>query len=137
MQGAQQFNPSHPQLIPTMNPTIANNPCALFWAPFNRFELRLPAQAVLDIAQPGPNDDAVAYWAPRINRYEFGTGHAWAPTPDAIRAELQEYGAWDADELADDEANWRRVVWTAAHNVAESDEPDCSEPMTATQAATA
>lgn len=39
--------------------------------------------------------------------------------PDAIRDELREYGAWDADELADDEQNRARIVWIAAGNIRE------------------
>ncbi len=39
--------------------------------------------------------------------------------PDKIRAELGEYGAWDEDELEDDEANRRRIVWIAAGNIRE------------------
>lgn len=112
-----------------MKTAITDNPDALFWASFNRCEIRLPGRAVADIAQQGANDEAVAYWAPRIKRYECGEGHAWAPTPDRIREELQEYGAWDAEELADDEANWRRLLWCAAWNIAEDDEPDGAEAV--------
>ena len=113
-----------------MKLTIADNPDALFWATFNRFELRIPGQAVLDIAQPGPADSAVDYWAGRINRYAWGEDHAWAPTPARVREELREYGAWDDDDLLDDDENWHRIVWMAACNIAEDEEPDCGEPAT-------
>ena len=33
--------------------------------------------------------------------------------PTAIRNALRPYGAWDTDELADDEANRNRIVWLA------------------------
>ena len=105
------------------------NPAALYWASFNRFEFRLPGQAVIDCAHSGACDDDVAHWAPKVNRYEAGERHAWAPTPDKLRAELAEYGAWDDAELADDDANWRRIVWLAAGNIKEDDAPDCSEPV--------
>jgi hypothetical protein len=39
--------------------------------------------------------------------------------PDDIRSELKEYGAWDADELADDDQNRARILWIAAGNVME------------------
>jgi len=39
--------------------------------------------------------------------------------PDGIRAELEEYGAWDTEELADDNANRKRIVWIAAGNIME------------------
>lgn len=103
------------------------NPSALYWASFNRFELRLPGEAVLDIAQSGPNDEAVTYWAPRIYEQVEKDGFQNCPTPDKVRAELKEYGAWDADELSDDAANWQRLVWCTAWSISEA--PDCTEPV--------
>ena len=110
-----------------MKPEIQND--KLYWHTSNYFEFRLPGEAITDICQSGANDEAVAYWAPRINRYEFGEGHAWAPTPEKLRKDLHEYGAWDSEELADDDANWQRVVWLAAWNIYEGDLDD-SEPVT-------
>lgn len=104
------------------------NPALTYWASFNRFSLRLTGEAVCDIAQSGANDDAVAYWVDRVEYCKNLLGQDQA-TPDAIRAELKEYGAWDADELADDEANRRRIVWCAAWNIAEDEAPDSSEPL--------
>lgn len=112
-----------------MKTKIIDNPDALFWASFNCFELRIPGAAVADIARPGDAAEAVDYWIPRITRYEWGEDHTWAPTPERIRNELREYGAWDDNELADDAANWRRIVWLAACNINEDDAPDCSEPV--------
>lgn len=51
------------------------------------------------------------------------------PTPDKIRKELDEYGAWDEKELADDAENWERLVWLAAWNIYEDETPDCSAPV--------
>ena len=106
---------------------------ALYWASFDRFELRLPGEAVEDIAQPGDNLPAVKYWAGAIRElarelFAGDEGNPWNPTPEKIRAELGEYGAWDEAELSDDGQNWRRLVWLAAWDIAEQDEPDCSEP---------
>jgi len=42
--------------------------------------------------------------------------------PDDIREELAEYGAWDEEELADDEENALRILWIAAGNIAEDEE---------------
>lgn len=109
--------------------THSLDPQALYWASFNRFSLRLSGQAVHDIAQQGSNDEAVEYWHSRIDFDETDLVGRIRSTPDAIRAELKEYGAWDAEELADDEANRRRIVWIAAHNIAEDDSPDCSEAL--------
>lgn len=82
---------------------------------FDRFEISMTRDASLDCSHPGDCDDEVAYWAPRIERPADCT-------PEALRAELREYGAWDDDELADDEANWRRIVWLAAGNIREETE---------------
>jgi hypothetical protein len=32
---------------------------------------------------------------------------------ETLRQELKEYGAWDADELADHDANQSRILWLA------------------------
>lgn len=104
------------------------NPAKTYWATFNRFSVRLRGEAVLDIAQSGANDEAVAYW---VDRAEFPKNlrNEVTATPDSIRAELKEYGAWDKEELADDAANRARIVWQAAWNIADDDAPDSSDPL--------
>lgn len=82
---------------------------------FDRFMIAMPQEAVNDMSGPGPADDAVRYWEPKIAR-EPGV------TPEALRAELREYGAWDAEQLADDNANWERILWIAAGNIRERGE---------------
>lgn len=37
----------------------------------------------------------------------------------AIREELTEYGAWDAEELSDEAMNRARIVWIAAGDIRE------------------
>ena len=103
-------------------------PDRLYWASGNYVQFRIPGQAILDICHSGPNDDAVNGWAAKISRYEFGEAHA-APTPDRIRHQMEEYGAWDSEELEDDSANWERLVWSFAWSIREEDEPDCSDPV--------
>lgn len=49
---------------------------------------------------------------------------AW--DPETLQAELAEYGAWEETELADHEANIKRMVWIACNDVAENPE-DYSE----------
>jgi hypothetical protein len=109
--------------------SIIDNPDTLYWASFNRFELRISGAAVAGCAHPGPCDSDVAYWAPQVREQMERDNFPNKPTPEKIRAELAEYGAWDDSELADDAANWERLVWIAAGNVADEDEPDCSEPV--------
>ena len=36
-----------------------------------------------------------------------------------LRDELREYGAWDAAELADHDANLQRLLWLAASSIVE------------------
>jgi hypothetical protein len=73
--------------------------------------LTMPVQCVRDCSASGPVDDAVAYWVDRVQ---------WdGIDADGIRAELAEHGAWDDDELADDDANRERFLWIAAGSVAD------------------
>lgn len=37
--------------------------------------------------------------------------------PETLAAELQGYGAWDADELADHETNLTRLLWIACGDI--------------------
>ncbi len=39
--------------------------------------------------------------------------------PDTLARELKEYGAWDANELADHEQNLQRLLWLAAGDIVE------------------
>ncbi len=105
------------------------DPSALCWATFNCFELRLPGQCVLDCAHSGQCDDDVEAWKPKIIAQIESDNFPNRPTPEAIREELSEYGAWDEEELADDDANMDRLIWSAANNIREDDERDCSEPI--------
>lgn len=83
--------------------------------PFNRFGLQMTLQEARGASHQGRCDDDVADLVrqPKIRRQLDKIG------PDKIRAELREYGAWDADELADDSANRARIVWIAAGNIAD------------------
>lgn len=100
------------------------NPAALYWASFNHFELRLPGAAVMGCSHSGQCDADVAHYAPQTERPARCTAQA-------LRDELREYGAWDDNELQDDTANWQRIIWIAAGNIADEDTPDCSEPVRA------
>jgi len=39
--------------------------------------------------------------------------------PEAIAAELKEYGAWDEIQLQDHDENIQRILWIAAGNISE------------------
>ena len=107
------------------------NPTALYWASFNRFEMRISGECVADCSHSGPCDADVERHAPKVRAQMESDSFPNRPTPDSIRAELKEHGAWDAEELLDDDANWLRLVWIAACNVAEAESPDCSDPVSA------
>lgn len=85
----------------------------LRWASFNRFEFQMPAEAVESCHHQGTCDSDVEYWAPKIERPA-------SITPEILAAELKEYGAWTAEELADDAQNWRRIIWIAAADIQEN-----------------
>lgn len=118
-----------------MNPDI--DPAALYWATFNHVQFRIPGAAVLDICKSGDNADSVAEHLPEVRRLTAELypepGNPWEPTATRIREELAEHGTWDETELADEEANWSRLLWLGAWNVFEDDERDSSEPVPPTE----
>lgn len=79
---------------------------------FTRFSLELPIDAISDCSHQGQCYDDVAYWADKITRPD-------EITPEALRSELKEFGAWDSQELDDDSQNWHRLIWIAAGNIKE------------------
>lgn len=85
------------------------------FASFNRFELQMTMAQAESASHQGRCDDDVAALLEcrKIVRQLDKIG------PDKIRSELKEYGAWDAEELADDAANRARIVWIAAGNIRE------------------
>jgi hypothetical protein len=80
------------------------------FAQFNRFEIELPLECIEACSHSGACDDDVAHWKP-ILKLKID--------PELLARELQEYGAWDAEELADHEANLDRIIWLAASDLSE------------------
>ena len=82
---------------------------------FTRFTLDIPEHVALKCSHPGPCDDDVeqALLNPQVDA-ELSR----IPASD-IRNELAEYGAWDDEELSDDLANRRRILWIASSNIRE------------------
>lgn len=104
-------------------------PDKTYWATGNYHEFRIQGEAILDICHSGDNSHAVEAWADKVKELADKDGFKNRPTPESIRRELRERGAWDDDELKDDEQNWNRLLWTAAWDIFDSDEPDHSEPI--------
>lgn len=85
------------------------------YATFNRFEIELTKEQALNASHPGPCDQDVKALLslPKVRRQLDKI------PADKIREELKEYGAWDSEELADDQANRTRIIWIAAGNIRE------------------
>lgn len=84
------------------------------YADFNQgFSIEMTKKQALSASHPGPCDDEV----------KALLQNAWIAKqldligPSKIREELKEYGAWDEQELSDNEANRARIVWIAAGNI--------------------
>lgn len=82
---------------------------------FNRFTLTITKEQARTGAHPGPCDDDIKdlLTVPAIRRQLDKL------PPEAIKAELKEYGAWDEDELNDQQENRARILWIACGNVLE------------------
>lgn len=61
-------------------------------------------------SRPGAMDDRVRETIPNVE---------WLGSAEVVRRSLRGYGAWDSDELADDDANRARALWIAACDIAE------------------
>jgi hypothetical protein len=86
---------------------------------FERFEITMTRAQALSCSQPGRDaspDIERLLTDPRIAR------QARKLDRDKLREELDEYGAWGDAELADHDANIRRILWIAAGNIREESE---------------
>lgn len=87
-------------------------PFKKYTAYFERFEITMTGEQADDMSPPGEDaSEAVKYWKSSIA----------LPNADDIRAELEETGAWDAEELEDDQKNEERILWMAAGNIREEE----------------
>lgn len=123
----EDFTREHDQWTTTEHHELY--PSLIYWASFNRFELRLPGQCVIDCSRGGDCGADVEAWTGRIRELIERDGFKNRPTPELIRDELEEYGAWDAGQLADDGANFERLVWLAACSIGEDEQRDHSQPV--------
>ena len=106
-------------MLPAEDVPVADNE-QTYWASTGsgRIELQLTRDDVERMAHQGQCDADVAELRelPRIAKQLAGIN------ADALRQELREYGAWDAAELADHDANLDRILFLLAWDVKESDE---------------
>ena len=87
---------------------------------FDRFTISMTLAQARECSAPGR--DAEPYIVallrdPRITRQLAKISAA------TVAAELRECGAWSHDELADHDANLRRILWLAASNLREEHQP--------------
>lgn len=79
---------------------------------FNRFSFEMPEEAIADLSGGGSKDEAAKFWKKKVDRPA-------EITKEKLILELQEYGAWNSQELEDDDQNWARILWIAANNISE------------------
>ena len=91
---------------------------AIECAIFERFDLEMTIEQAESCSHQGNCDEDVAELIeqPEIIAQIEKIG------PDAIRGELEEWGAWNDDELENDQENVLRILWIAAGNI--TDEVD-------------
>lgn len=82
-------------------------------AHFDRFSITLTKDQARSASHQGQCDCDVA----ELSRVPAIARQLAKITPEALRAELKEYGAWDAAELADHDQNLQRILWLAAGNI--------------------
>ncbi len=83
-------------------------------ATFERFDIAMTLAQAESCSQPGRDaepDVLVLMADPKIKRQRTKID------PELIRQELREYGAYDTEELLDEEANWQRILWISACDI--------------------
>lgn len=85
------------------------------WTSFNNLEIEMTLRQAESCAHQGDclHDVRTLMEHPLIKRQRKRLD------PELIRQELAEYGSWSEEELADDEANWQRILWIGACDIAE------------------
>lgn len=85
------------------------------FATFDRFAIQLTKAQAAQCSHSGHCDDDVLALSkvPAVRRQLAKLD------PAELRAELQDYGAWDESELEDHAQNLQRILWIAAGNIAD------------------
>lgn len=80
-----------------------------------RIELNITKNDAAICSHPGPCDADIFELSnkPSIKRQLYKI------PPDLLASELQEYGAWDTDELTDHPQNLQRILWIACGDISE------------------
>ncbi len=86
------------------------------WTSFNNLEIEMTLKQAESCSKPGQDaepDVLGLMQDPKIRRQRKRID------PELIRQELSEYGSWSEEELADDDANWQRILWIGANDIFE------------------
>lgn len=87
----------------------------MHWCGSGRINLYMTMAEAKGASHQGQCDDDVKWLSeqPKIKRQLNKIA------PETLRNELREYGAWDAEQLADHEQNLQRLLWLAAGDIKE------------------
>jgi folate-binding Fe-S cluster repair protein YgfZ len=80
-----------------------------------RIELEMTLEQARSVSHQGQCDEDVR----ELSKVPEIRVQLDATERDVLAAELKEYGAWGAEELADHEQNLRRILWLAGGDIAE------------------
>lgn len=80
-----------------------------------KIELKMTLAQAQSVTHPGPWDQAVL----ALSRLPAIARQLAKIDPAALRKELNEYGEWDTEELADHQQNLQRILWLAAGDIAD------------------
>ena len=80
-----------------------------------RIELQLSMRDAEIGSHQGQCDDDVRF----LSKLPYIARQLAALNSDLLRRELKEYGAWNADELADHQQNLQRILWIACGDIVE------------------
>jgi putative AlgH/UPF0301 family transcriptional regulator len=86
------------------------------YATFEGFEIEMTKKSAISMSHSGDCKADVAYYLKTnksIQKQLAAIGN------EKIAEVLRGYGAWDETQLADAEANKRRIVWIAANDIRE------------------
>lgn len=92
-----------------------NNEILWFTSGCGRIEIGMTMDDAKSAAHQGQCDEDVLALSkvPEIER------RLEAIDPSVLARELQEYGAWDENELADHRQNLQRILWLACNDITE------------------
>lgn len=88
-----------------------------FTSSSGRIEFQMTLEQAKSASHSGRCDDDVF----TLSRVPAIKNQLDAIDPALLAAELKEYGAWDAQELADHQQNLQRILWLAAGDIVDAE----------------